>query len=273
MTAPVQENALELMRAQLADWGIESLYGDVSDMVVQGYSTDTINIRLQQTDAYKTRFKANDARRLAGLNVLSPAEYIATERQYRNLMQTAGLPAGFYDDVSDFTDFLTKDISPTELNDRVGLAKDHWLQADSFTKDALRNGYGFTDGDAIASILDPDKAYAVIERRMRSAGIGAEALRNNVGWTAQSGERLADLGVTAAQARDGFSEIGQTLGADSAIGQRFGNLFTQRDAEDATFTGLASAMRKRDQGRSDEAANFRQGAGASAGALSGNSNY
>lgn len=273
MTSPTQENALDNLRAQLEDWGIGSLYGDVVGYVTAGYSVDTINIRLQQTDAYKTRFAANDARKQQGLSVLSPAEYIATERQYRSLMQTVGLPAGFYDDTSDFTDFLSKDISPTELNDRVGLAKDHWMQADPYTRDALRNGYGFTDGDAIASILDPDKAYAVIERRMRSAGIGAEALRNNLNWSAQSGERLADLGVTQDQARSGFGEIGQTLGTDTAIGRRFGQDFTQTDAEDATLVGLASATRKRDQGRSDEAANFRSGAGASGGALSGRSDY
>lgn len=273
MTSPTQENALDVLKAQLTDWGIESLYPDVVGFVTAGYSTDTINIRLQQTEAYKTRFAANDARKQQGLSVLSPAEYIATERQYRNLMQSAGLPAGFYDDPSDFTDFLAKDISPTELNDRVGIAKTQWMQADSFTKDAWRNGYGFTDGDAIAAILDPQTATAILDRRARSVGIGAEATRNGVGWSAQSGERLADLGVTQGQARIGFSEIGQTLGTDSRIAGRFGSSFTQQDAEDATLLGLASATRKRNQLRSDEAANFRQGAGASNTSLSGNSNY
>lgn len=272
-TTPTQDNALETLKQQLADWGIDSLYGDVVGYVTAGYDPDTINIRLQQTDAYKTRFKANADRKAKGLAVLSPAEYIATERQYRNIFQKAGLPAGFYDSTDDFTKFLGGDVSPTELNDRVNIAVKQWTQAPQLMRDVWQQEYGLNAGDAVASILDPDAAWSILERRAGSVAISTEAARNGLQYSAGRGESFFSQGVTADQARDGYSEIGQTLNVDRAIGSRFGQEFTQADAEDATLLGTASAKRKRDQGRSDEAANFRTGNGAGAGSLSANSNY
>ena len=55
---------------------------------------------------YKKRFKANEARRKAGLAELTPGTYIALEDQYRKLMQEAMLPAGFYDNPEDFTGLI-----------------------------------------------------------------------------------------------------------------------------------------------------------------------
>ena len=47
-------------------------------------------------------------------------EYLATERSYRQIMQEAGVPTGFYDQTSDFTKFLASDISPAEPSRSTG---------------------------------------------------------------------------------------------------------------------------------------------------------
>ena len=91
-------------------YGIGSLAGKIVQYAQQGMSADTMAIELQNTPEYKQRFAANDIRIKNGMAVLSPAEYIATERAYRQVMSQAGLPTGFYDSQSDFTNFIANDM-------------------------------------------------------------------------------------------------------------------------------------------------------------------
>src|SRR5574342_3329 len=72
-------------------YGLESLAGKIYEYVKNGYAADTISILLQDTAEYKQRFSGNEARKAAGLPVLSPGEYLAVEASYRQIMQSAGL--------------------------------------------------------------------------------------------------------------------------------------------------------------------------------------
>src|SRR5665647_935497 len=121
----------------LKAYGLETLAPAVLGFIQQGYSSDTVGVLLQQTDAYKTRFAANESRRQKNLPVLSPAEYLATERSYRQVMSAAGLPIGFYDNPSDFQAFLENDVSPVEVQDRVQSATDMVSKLDPATKSCL----------------------------------------------------------------------------------------------------------------------------------------
>src|SRR5213075_88659 len=85
------------VNALFKSYGLESLAPKIFDYVKNGYSGDTISILLQDTKEYKARFAGNEARKKAGLPVLSPADYLATEASYKQIMQQAGLPSGFYD--------------------------------------------------------------------------------------------------------------------------------------------------------------------------------
>src|SRR5690606_32920485 len=115
-------DAYMALNSMFKTYGLGSLASRVYDYVKNGYSADTITVLLQDTPEYKKRFAANEARQKAGLNVLSPAEYISTENSYRQIMRQSGLPAGFYDSTDDFTKWISTDISPTELQSRVDLA-------------------------------------------------------------------------------------------------------------------------------------------------------
>jgi hypothetical protein len=90
-------DAFMAVNALFKNYGLESLAGKIYEYVKNGYSADTISILLQDTSEYKQRFQGNEARKAAGLPVLSPAEYLSTEASYRQIMQSAGLPSGFYD--------------------------------------------------------------------------------------------------------------------------------------------------------------------------------
>src|SRR5581483_2048777 len=108
----------------LRQWGLQELAPDVLRLLQDGHSQDQVSVLIQDTDAYRKRFSGNDLRRKAGLAALSPAEYLATEASYRRIMESAGLPVGFYDQPSDFTTWIGADVSPNEIQSRVNLAVD-----------------------------------------------------------------------------------------------------------------------------------------------------
>src|SRR5665647_2350025 len=147
----------------LKAYGLEMLAPAVLGFIQQGYSSDTVGILLQNTDAYKTRFAANESRRQKGLPVLSPAEYLATERSYRQIMSASGLPIGFYDSPSDFRGFLEGDMSPVELQDRVQSATDMVSKIDPATRSAFEQWY--STGDMIAYALSPERSTTILDRQ------------------------------------------------------------------------------------------------------------
>src|SRR5680860_1170034 len=106
----------------MGSYGLESLAPKILEFVRAGYSGDTVAILLVETSEYKQRFKANEVRRKAGLPVLSPAEYLGVESSYREIMSSAGLPVGFYDEPDDFANWIGSDVSPTEIKGRVDIA-------------------------------------------------------------------------------------------------------------------------------------------------------
>ncbi len=151
---------------------------------------------IYNSQAYKTRFAANEAikKRMAdgkgrpGDRLLTPYEYIQTEKAYEEILREAGLPTGFYDQQEDFTNFIAMGISTAELTDRVNIAKNALNNADEGIKTALKDYYGLTNEDLTAYLLDKDRAMNLIDSRFRytteeakkmytSAEIGGAALR------------------------------------------------------------------------------------------------
>jgi hypothetical protein len=148
------------------------------------------------SDAYKTRFAANEAIRkrmaegkgMPGDRLLTPYEYIKTEEGYKQILAEAGLPSGFYDSQDDFTKFIENSISNAELTERVNIARRALNNADNQIVDSLKSYYGLTTGELTAYLLDKDKAFNLIDSKFRytteeakkmytSAEIGGAALR------------------------------------------------------------------------------------------------
>ena len=151
---------------------------------------------IYNSEAYKTRFAANEAikKRMAdgkgrpGDRLLTPYEYIQTEKAYEEILREAGLPTGFYDQQEDFTNFIAMGVSVAELTDRVNIAKNALNNADEGIKTALKDYYGLTNEDLTAYLLDKDRAMNLIDSRFKytteeakkmytSAEIGGAALR------------------------------------------------------------------------------------------------
>jgi hypothetical protein len=227
--------------------------------IKQGYSADAITVLLQQTPEYKQRFAANDIRIKNGLPALSPAEYIATERSYRQVMSAAGLPTGFYDSNSDFTSFLAKDISPTELKSRVDTATEAVNQAPAGTLDYMKQWYN--TGDLVAYALDPTKAETLVEQRIKAAEAAGVGSTQGVNLTQQQGELIGATGVNLSQIQQGVGFLGQNLQATNKLDQIYGGNVTQDDLVKEVFQNDAAAAKKRDTLASKERAAF-NGSGA-----------
>lgn len=236
-------------------YGLGSLAPKIYDYIKNGYSADTISILLQNTDEYKKRFAGNEARKAAGLPVLSPAEYLSTEASYRQIMQSAGLPAGFYDQPSDFVTWIGKDVSPTEIQSRVDMATQATTLSNPNYRQAL-NQMGISDDQLTAYFLDPNRALPVLQKSAATAAIGAEALQQGLTFDTQYADMLATSGVTQDQARQGYSNIAQTLNQYQQLANIYGGTYNQRTSEQATFLGDASAIQQQRRLSNEELANF-----------------
>lgn len=264
---PTQQGAFDLMKAQLHAWGLDALVNDLRGFIVAGdTSPDTLTLALSNTQAYKTRFAANDIRIANGLSALSPAEYLGMERQYKDVLQSYGLPPGFYDSTKDFTDFIGKDISASELDARAKIAHDQYEAAPTYIKNLWGQYFG-GKGDAIAAILDPEVATQVIQDRANQVAIGGAAAQHGLQVTQPRAQELQQAGITGQQAQQAYDQIATALPTDQSIAQRFGTTFGQQAEENSLLLGDAEAAKKRQRLYSSEEGLFKQSPGLDASSL------
>lgn len=249
-----KRDAYEYLTRLFTAYGLGSLAPKILDYVQQGYGADTISLMLQDTAEFKQRFKANQVRLSKGLPVLSPAEYISLETTYRRILESNGMPAGFYDSQDDFAGWIGNDVSPDEINTRVGFAAGAVHNSDDNYIRALRD-YGLGQGDLVAAMLDRQRALPLLQKTVTEAQIGAEALRQGMRLSEPRAGYFADLGVTQEQARTAYQFAGENLGTLQQLGNISSEGYTQEDLENELLggSGLASQKRKRlqtqEQGR------------------------
>lgn len=237
-------DAYMALQSLFDSYGLGSLAGKIYDYVKNGYSSDTISILLQDTSEYKTRFAGNEARKKAGLPVLSPAEYLSTEAAYQQVMKSAGLPPSFYDQPSDFATWIGGNTSPSEIQARVDLA----TQATTLSSPAYRqalNQMGIDDAHLTAYYLDPTKALPLLQKQAATAQIGAEALKQGLAFDQSYAEQLATEGISQSAAAQGYAQVAGELGTMQNLGGMYGQGWTQRESEQAALEGNAGATAKK----------------------------
>lgn len=227
-----QRNAYEAVNNLFSSYGLDSLAPKIYSYIQQGFSSDTVSILLQDTPEYKQRFAGNELRKAAGLPVLSPAQYLSTESQYRQIMQEGGLPPGFYDQPADFNQFMANDVSPSELKSRVDMANQATTMASPALKQALQQMYGIDQSGISAYFLDESRAVPELQKQSVAAQIGAEALQRGL-QISTNAEQYAQAGVTAQQAAKAYGQIAQQLPGYTEVGHLFGENVTQSDFESA----------------------------------------
>ena len=268
-TTAASVNAIAAIAALLSSYGIGDLSAAITEAVQKGYTSDTIQLIMQDPNskdplavAFQTRFPANKARLAAGKSVLSAAEYLAAERTYTQVLQSYGASSLATRDR--MNSFISNDISAAEVSDRVGLAVDRVKNADPFTKAALAEYYPMLNqADIVAAVLDPAEGLPALKRKVNIAEIGGAAAVQGLktGLTTVSGvasgyqgvttgslgaESLAQFGITQEEARKGYQTVAEIAPrAEFLSSISGGEDYTRFEAEQEAFLGLASAKRKR----------------------------
>lgn len=261
-------DAAAALIALFKQYGLESLGPKIVDFIQQGYGQDTIVLLLQETKEYQERFRGNQLRASAGLPVLTPGDYLRIEAGYRQALQAAGMPAGFYDSPSDFHDFIAKDIAPEEIAERANEARRVADTVDPLQRQVLGERLGITHGDLAAYFLDTDKALGVLERNVQQALLGAERQRAGFEFDQGQAESLFSQGISIEEARRGYGTIAEVLPTFEKLGEIEGDEFTVSDLEAEVFGSSGEAATRRQRLASQERARFSGSAGTGQNTLS-----
>lgn len=263
-----KRDAFVALNTLFSSYGLQSLAPKIFSYIQNGYSADTIALLLQDTAEFKTRFAGNELRKKAGLAVLSPADYLATEASYRQVMAAAGLPKSFYDSPSDYANWIGGDVSPTEIKGRVDLAVAATTQADPMVKAQLAAFYGVDDSHLNAYFLDQSRALPLLQKQEAAAAFGAEAARRGLLSDRQRMEDYVTQGFSQSQASQGFQQVAEELPNLQALAARFGTTFGQAEEEQSVFGTAADAVARKRGLASQERAMFSGSSGGAAGGLS-----
>jgi len=266
-------SAYNILRMEFEQYGLGSLVTDIRDLLVNDTPVSEFGLRLRGTDAYKSRFKANEARIAAGLSALSPAEYVALEDQYQNVMRNYGLPASYYtkDQTGKqvgFEKFIAGDVSATELEERISTAQKRVINANPEVSAALKAFYpDITNGDILAYALDPSQGLEAIKRKVTAAEIGGAAMGQNLATSEARAMQLAGYGVTKEQAQQGFQTVAEVAPRGSQLADIYGQApYGQAEAEAEVFNtaGSAQAAARRKKLKELEQASFSGSSGVGA---------
>jgi hypothetical protein len=260
-----RQSAYDLLYNEFNKYGLGSLVQDIKGLIQSNVSPSQFSIELQNTDAYKKRFAANQERIAKGLRALTPAEYIGMEDQYQNVMRNYGLPASYYTKdtmgkQAGFEKFLAGDVSASELEDRIATAQQRVVNSNPEVLKALKQFYpDISNADILAYTLDPSNGLDNIKRKVTAAEIGGAALAQGLQAQGGTAESLAGYGITKAQAQQGYQDIANILPRGSQLADIYGEQpYTQQTAEAEVFgtAGAAEAKKKRQKLSALEQAQF-----------------
>ena len=267
-----REAALARINASIAQWenlGLTNVRQIANRLVADGYSTSQVSTLLREnimnSGEYKSLYgSVQEGQRKAGLPVMNPESIQIQRSAYESVMRRAGLPKGFYDDPSDFNNFLMNDVSPDEVAYRVNLAQQ--IMGESVQPevlDAFRRYYGIGRGELTAYFLDPERAEPLLQKQAQAALIGAEALTSGVRGVGKRGfvEDLVEKGVDQMSARAAFGQVAEQQDTVRMLGDIEGERVSTRDQAEAVL-GLDNNAEQRVRGlKSRERARFSGSAG------------
>jgi hypothetical protein len=274
----MDETAFSIIEKTLKFYGLDdaALLSDVKQLwlgkvIGPTSSVDDIGIQLRESQSFKNRFPANEALAKAGKPQLTVSEYLRQEAAYKRVLQTNGMPEGFYDSTTDFQNFISNEVSPDELQSRIELGYQAVRNANPQVVDEFKRLYAIEEGELAAYFIDPTVMRPKLDRyeaqrQARAAQIAAQAQQQaSMALSQQEAESLARSGITEEQARSGFGaiqvqqglfepqmageqavsreeQIGATFGTNAAAAQRLATRRRRRQAEFETGGGFATSQ-------------------------------
>lgn len=280
------DSALAMFRAAgLGEAFVQSLMGAINNVYATSLmpTEGQVLSAIYNSDAYKTRFSANEEirKRIAngkgrpGDRLLTPKEYIDLEDSYKTILQDAGMPTGFYDQQEDFTNMIANGVSVAELKSRVDTAFEALNFSDENVKNALRDNYGMSTGDMVAYLLDPTRAQPLLmgkqgknefglndrvslQKTWRSADLSGTQRRLGQTDNKALSEEIVNLGMEG-QAKQAFGQAAQSADDVRRLGSLYGDKtlgFESNVREALGLQGGTEAGRRRKKLASRERAAF-----------------
>ncbi len=270
----VDVDAYTLLESTFRDYGLEELVPEIKKFMEAGLGKNQAAVELRKTTAYINRFRGNEIRRAAGLNVIDESTYLELENSYNETLRAYGLQGYFGVDrkvsQAKMADIIGNDISATEFKDRIDTVVTRVNNSDPNIKTTLKRFYNITDDDLVKYFLNPKENLPKLQEKVLSAEIGSEAIKQNLLTDAASATALAQLGITKEEARKGYEGIAAALPTATKLGQIYdeeGITYTQKTAEEEVFGQLESAKRKRLRLAEKEVGSFGGASGLARGAL------
>jgi hypothetical protein len=226
---------------------------------------------VRNSPVFQERFKANNKR--GDDNQLDPLEYIQLEETYKNEMQRAGLPKGFYDDPSDFEDWIGKDVAPNEVTGRVQMAADAYATVAANDPGTLRAlaEQGVDRDYVMAYFLDPDKATPLVTKQsqLQAAKIQGTGYNFGIEMGADQSSQLANQGISVPEARERFRTVAAEKEDLSRLANLYGEGFTDSEqvADAFGMDGAEGFQKKKAKLASQERGKFSGTSGIKQGSL------
>ena len=273
-----RQDAFSILKDVFASYGLEELSTLIEGYMREGIGTAQATLRLKQSQPYKDRFYGNELRLAAGRNVIDEATYLDLENSYSETLKAYGVqdyfgtgvtPAERKNRQKSIANVIGADISAVEFKDRVSVAVDRVKNADPGTKKAFQDFYNIGEAELVKYFLNPTQTLVTLKEKATAAEIGGAAIGQKLETTATTAEDLARFGINREQAQAGYAQIGEELPTAGSLGRIYsesGITYSQADAESATFKGLASAKRKKEQLKQLEEGQFSGSAGTALGA-------
>jgi len=235
--------------------------------------------------AYNTRFAGNAMLKAKGLPTMDDATYLKTEREYYKIFNSYG--AGALANQTTYAKLISNGMDAVDVTDRLSLAYDH-LKANPQAAMALQQFYPMlSTGDIVATMLDPENQLPALKKKVQSAEIGGEALKQglstNLSDITTASNKYSNVtggtigvnaivggGNTVATSSEGYQKIAEqlpTLEKLSAISGSTLAQYGQKEAEQNILLGSAAAQAKYDAQVKAEQARLQGSAGTAKGAF------
>jgi len=282
-----QKNALQLIQDRFAAYGIQGLAATLRTIIPKYTSGGEVSeslvlADLRKTPEYKRRFAGNverakkikedvDAGRQPRYGLLSEADYVKAEENYRTILSDYTIP-GFYDKPESYVNLIANNISPKEIQGRAMAAQAAASSANPEIKAQLKAMYGIDEKNLTAYFLDPEVAKTALKpiAASNAATIAAAAQRSGLQLTQGDAERIStrvapgttdvvsadtlfqQTALTAGLAEGSVSGEASTVGAEEVLTAAGGNVEAQaklarerqkRQAEYQAASGMAETQK------------------------------
>jgi hypothetical protein len=281
-------NALQMIQDRFASYGIQGLAEAMRKLIAdnsdaEGNVSESLVVAgLRETPEYKRRFAGNverakkiredvDAGRQPRYGLLSEAEYVKAEEDYRTILSDYTIP-GFYDAPESYVNLIANNISPKEVQGRAMAAQQAASSANPEIKAQLKALYGIEERNLTSYFLDPEVAKTALKpiAASNAATLAAAAQRGGLSLTQSAAERISgqmapgasdvisadalfqQTSLTAGLAAESVSGEKSTVGAEEVLTAAGGNVEAQaklarerqkRLAEYQSASGMAETQK------------------------------